>query len=174
MGLGRIGVLGLNLQNCSREGLLDTPIGQLGFELRASCLLGRHSTTCASLLALFCIGYFQDMVLWTISLGWLQTMILLIFASWVARITVVVSHQHSAFGPFFHLSFLLAMSPARVTFCPHLLAWLTSVHPWDLSYEVTSSRNFYLTPTSKSCSCVSFMCWQHPIRSFHCIHPPVL
>jgi hypothetical protein len=32
----------------------------LGCKLRESCLLGRHSTTSATLLALFCVGYFQD------------------------------------------------------------------------------------------------------------------
>jgi hypothetical protein len=40
-------------------------------------------------------GFFRDRVLWTICLGWLQTAILLISASWVARITGV-SHQHPA------------------------------------------------------------------------------
>jgi hypothetical protein len=34
-------------------------------------------------------GFFQDTVLWTIFLGWLWTMILLISASWVAGITDV-------------------------------------------------------------------------------------
>jgi hypothetical protein len=38
---------------------------------------------------------FWDKVLWTICLGWLWTMIFLISASWVARITGV-SHQHLA------------------------------------------------------------------------------
>jgi hypothetical protein len=39
------------------------------------------------------LGFFQDRILWTIFPDWLQTMILLISASWVARITGV-SHQH--------------------------------------------------------------------------------
>jgi hypothetical protein len=38
---------------------------------------------------------FWDKVLWTICLGWLWTMIFLISASWVARITGV-SHWHPA------------------------------------------------------------------------------
>jgi hypothetical protein len=38
-------------------------------------------------------GYFQDRFWWTICLGWLWTLILLICASQVARITDV-SHQH--------------------------------------------------------------------------------
>jgi hypothetical protein len=37
----------------------------------------------------FCDGYFQDRFSWTICLGWLWTAILLISASWVARITDV-------------------------------------------------------------------------------------
>jgi hypothetical protein len=45
--------------------------GSMGFELRASLLLGRHSTTRASLPVLFCVGYFQDRILRIISLGWL-------------------------------------------------------------------------------------------------------
>jgi hypothetical protein len=43
--------------------------------------------------ALFLWWVFQDMVSWTICPGWLRTMILLISASWVARITGV-SHWH--------------------------------------------------------------------------------
>jgi hypothetical protein len=43
-------------------------------------------TTWATLSTQFCAGYFRDRVLWTISLGRLQTMILLISASWVPRI----------------------------------------------------------------------------------------
>jgi hypothetical protein len=46
-------------------------------------------------LALFYDRFFQDRVSWTICLGWLWTMILLISASWVARITDV-SHRHPA------------------------------------------------------------------------------
>jgi hypothetical protein len=48
------------------------------------------STTSATLPALF--GYFQHRVLWTVCLGWLWTLILLISASWIARI-IGVSHQ---------------------------------------------------------------------------------
>jgi hypothetical protein len=60
-----------------------TKLKFLRFELRASCLLGRHSTTSAPLPTLFCVGYFQDRVWWIICLGWLQIPILLIAASWV-------------------------------------------------------------------------------------------
>jgi hypothetical protein len=42
--------------------------------------------------ALFCDGYFRDRVSWTICSGWLWTLILLICASWIARITGV-SHR---------------------------------------------------------------------------------
>jgi hypothetical protein len=47
----------------------------LGFELKASYLLGRHSTT----WALFCVGYFWDGISWTICPDWLWTSILLSF-----------------------------------------------------------------------------------------------
>jgi hypothetical protein len=59
----------------------------MGFELRASCLLGKCSTIWASLPVLFSVGYFWDSVFWTIKPGWLQTEILRISASRVARIT---------------------------------------------------------------------------------------
>jgi hypothetical protein len=42
---------------------------------------------------LFCVGNFQDRVSPTICLWWLWTLMLLISASWVVRITGV-SHQH--------------------------------------------------------------------------------
>jgi hypothetical protein len=46
-----------------------------------------------------CVGYFQDMVSWTICLSWPPAMMLLISASQVTRITGV-SHQ----GPFLSCS----------------------------------------------------------------------
>jgi hypothetical protein len=58
-----------------------------GFELSVSCFLGRHSTTWTTPLALLCVVFFQDRVSWTICLDWLQTTILVISASWVARTT---------------------------------------------------------------------------------------
>jgi hypothetical protein len=50
----------------------------------------------------FMMGFFQGSVSWTICLGWVQTVILLISASWVARITGV-SHKCLA-GLFLRLS----------------------------------------------------------------------
>jgi hypothetical protein len=61
----------------------------LGFELRTSLLVGRCCTTWATLPTLFCVGYFWDRISWNICLGWLWTFILLISASWGARITGV-------------------------------------------------------------------------------------
>jgi hypothetical protein len=58
----------------------------LGFKLMAYTL--SHSI-------LLCEGFFWDRVSWTICLVWLQTMILLISATWVARITGM-SHQYPA------------------------------------------------------------------------------
>jgi hypothetical protein len=54
--------------------------------------LNSGPTPLATLPAFFCDGFFQDRVSWTSCPGWLQTVILLISASWVARITGV-SHQ---------------------------------------------------------------------------------
>jgi hypothetical protein len=70
-----------------------------GLNSRASCLLGRHSITWATLLALFlCVlGIFRDRVSWTACLDWLRTTVLLISASWVAR-RIDVNLQCSA-GP---------------------------------------------------------------------------
>jgi hypothetical protein len=48
----------------------------LGVKLRA------YTTLWAILPAVFCDGFFQDRVSWTVCLGWLWTMILLISASW--------------------------------------------------------------------------------------------
>jgi hypothetical protein len=55
--------------------------------------LNSRPTPWATPPALFCVGFFWDRVSQTISPGWLQTSILLISASWVARITGV-SHWH--------------------------------------------------------------------------------
>jgi hypothetical protein len=46
----------------------------------------------ATLPAHFCDCFFQDRISWTICLIWLQTVILLISASWVTRITGI-SHR---------------------------------------------------------------------------------
>jgi hypothetical protein len=67
----------------------------LGFELRASCLLGRCSTTYSTPLILFNVEYFQDERSQTICPGWPPTTILLISAAYIARITCV-SQWYSA------------------------------------------------------------------------------
>jgi hypothetical protein len=51
----------------------------------------------------FCDGIFQDRVSWTICLDWFWTVILLISASCVARITGV-SHRYPAWNSFLSLS----------------------------------------------------------------------
>jgi hypothetical protein len=63
-----------------------------------SCLKGRPSTAWVTPSTLYCIGYFQDSVLQTIFLGWHQTLILLISASWVARITGMKHHWENSFN----------------------------------------------------------------------------
>jgi hypothetical protein len=70
----------------------------LGLELRTSSLLGRPFTTWATSPALFwcmCVGYFQDRTSQSTYLGWPWTVILLISASFLARIPGV-SHWRPA------------------------------------------------------------------------------
>jgi hypothetical protein len=62
----------------------------VGFKLRASHLLGGTLP-----FALFCVRYFQGRISWTICPSWPQTSILLISASWAARI-IGMSHRHLA------------------------------------------------------------------------------
>jgi hypothetical protein len=61
--------------------------------------LNSGSTPWATPPATFCDGSFQYRVLWTICLGWFWTVILLISASWVARI-IGLSHQCPTFHDF--------------------------------------------------------------------------
>jgi hypothetical protein len=82
----------------------------LEFELKAFTL--SHST-----IPIF-VKVFWDRVSWTTCLGWLQTMILLISASWVARITGV-SHQRPAtsLNPYSVHSYVLDTSFFLKMFC---------------------------------------------------------
>jgi hypothetical protein len=65
----------------------------------ASCLLGKHSYHLSHSTGPFLCWVFRDRVSRTIYPGWLQTMILLIAASWVARI-MGVSHWCPAWNCF--------------------------------------------------------------------------
>jgi hypothetical protein len=44
----------------NRQSFIIIYFAVLGFEIRASHLVGRHSTTGATLPALFCVGYSQE------------------------------------------------------------------------------------------------------------------
>jgi hypothetical protein len=70
----------------------------------------------ATLLALFCDGYFLYRVLWTICLDWLRTLILLVSAFWVARI-IGVSHQHPVYLFIFPSSLLGYIHSTWVIYC---------------------------------------------------------
>jgi hypothetical protein len=88
-----------------------------GFELQSSSFqlfiffflwcwdLNSGSTPWATLPALFCDRSFRDRVSWTVCLGWLRTTILLIPASWIARI-VGMSHWRLAVHLFWCRFFL--------------------------------------------------------------------
>jgi hypothetical protein len=77
----------------------------LGFEITASCLLGRPFTTWTTPPALLCFGCLRDRVERTICPGWLLPKILLMCTSWVARITGM-SHQYPPL--FFYMSMLIS------------------------------------------------------------------
>jgi hypothetical protein len=72
------------------------------FELSASQLLGRCFYCLSHSSIPFWNGFFQDRVLWSICWGWLRIAILLISASWVARITGM-SHWSQVSRPHFLL-----------------------------------------------------------------------
>jgi hypothetical protein len=68
---------------------------ELEFELKASGLQSKFSTVLSHTSSPFYSGYFEDEVSRIICPGWPQTVILLILASKLARITGV-SHQRQA------------------------------------------------------------------------------
>jgi hypothetical protein len=74
-----------------RNGFSVSPGKMVAMDLlyivRVLYLLGRLSITWAISPALICVRYIPDKVSPTIYQGWLQTATLLIFASWVAKIT---------------------------------------------------------------------------------------
>jgi hypothetical protein len=88
----------------------------LGFEFRASCLLGRRCTSWTTLPALFCVGYFQDRVSWNACPSWPWTIVLLISASQVAGI-IDMSHWHLAMLMFCNLYTLEGFMPFRYILC---------------------------------------------------------
>jgi hypothetical protein len=97
----------------------------LGFELRASRLLDRHSTYILShsTSPIFLWRVFQARVLRTICLGWLWTSILLISASWVARI-IGVSHRHPAISFYFSsIYFLVLCTAPHMPQCCLFVSW---------------------------------------------------
>jgi hypothetical protein len=77
----------------------------------------------------FAKGFFQDKISWTIFSGWLWTMILLISASWVARITGV-SHWHLASIYFLRWPLYVAeVNPELTTYVPQASLKVTILLP---------------------------------------------
>jgi hypothetical protein len=64
----------------------------------------------------FFFFFFWGRISWTICPGWLQTAILLISVSWVARITGV-SHWHP-----------VELHILKIAFTAILITWITGVH----------------------------------------------
>jgi hypothetical protein len=87
----------------------------LGLELRSYTL--SHSP------ALYVLGYFRDRVLQTICPGWIWTMILMISASWVARITGV-SLQCQALLLFWRCYSLIMLHTMNGMVLIQMSAWL--------------------------------------------------
>jgi hypothetical protein len=83
----------------------------------------------------FCAGFFKIGSCRTICLGWLSTAILLIFASWIVRITGV-SHLHRAVRIFF--------SPGDIVILK--LLWDRYSHFW---FILISDSMIYLFPSFK-------------------------
>jgi hypothetical protein len=89
------------------------------FELWAPCLQGRCSTAWNTPPVPLCSGYYRDGVSQTLCLGWRQTVILLILASQLVRITSM-SHQQVAFFLFdlvFYSNKILNMCTALCNPC---------------------------------------------------------
>jgi hypothetical protein len=90
--------------------------------------------------ALFCDGLFWNRVPWTICPGWLQTVILLISASWVARITGVSHRCWLQLRFLFLLARLNKHDFKELYLCPispHCLKSITICqnHPWSWSHD---------------------------------------
>jgi hypothetical protein len=80
-------------------------------------------------------GFFEIGAHWTICSGWLWTMILLISASWVARITGL-SHWHLA-GYTFLCAFYLLHSLEKDIYAPSSKRWqellsINNLYKWSL------------------------------------------
>jgi hypothetical protein len=89
------------------------------------------------------LGFFQHRVLWTICLGWLQTVILLIFASWVARL--IYRHEPLAPGCLPSLSFFGETG-----------VWIRALHLQSM-HSTTSATPIFLFVISNfqlPCNCI--------------------
>jgi hypothetical protein len=138
---------------------------------------------------LFCEGFcFLIMSQGTICRGWLCTMILLISASWVARITGV-SHRHPAQAiflmPYFNYPFKnkitqmwMKLAPSNIVDTCVFILFLVALHSIDFYQQVQreSTSNFLsLSPFQKTSSnrlvmrkvCVTVFSIQEPIKQLN-------
>jgi hypothetical protein len=132
----------------------------LEVELRASHLLGRHSTSWVTPPSpFFCVEYFQNKVLWIICQGWLQTSIFLISASWVAKITAVSHPQLACFILWDRMS-ICSSNCSWTHDIPTSASWVLGIY--RLAGNTTSG---FLTPTG---NCILKMC-HTPVKLIHVI-----
>jgi hypothetical protein len=115
----------------------------------------------------FCERFFSRWILWTICPGWLRTMILLISASWVARVTGV-SHLRPALLWFwiFYSVATLKQSDFEITISMHKLNKEISVNLWFCKYvkykqNVLYCLKLYLWKSTRT-ACYGFCVVQNP------------
>jgi hypothetical protein len=158
---------------CERE-YWGVFLAALEFELKASHLLGRHSYS-------YCLSHPTSPFLWwvflrdrvsrTVCLGWLWTVILLISASWVARI-IGVSHQCPA-----HYWFLLGKCCTTWAIMPFLFALVIfeiESHFFPLWVAGPQSSYLYFPKYLGWQACTtthSFFCWDRVLWTFCLVWP---
>jgi hypothetical protein len=97
----------------------------------------------------FCVCYYRDRVLWTICWGWLETMVLLMSASWVARITCVNHFKFNNSQPWVHIK----VKTWRDLGEKKPIAW---AHSREISQKfVLRTTNFIFSPKKKYPSSLS-------------------
>jgi hypothetical protein len=111
---------------------------------------------------------FQDRVLRTICQGWLQTMVLLISASWVVRITEV-RYQQLAWASFFVCLFACLLVCFGLFYLFGLLfSWLGSfVLFWSWTQKITASSKEELYNSRLNCTSILNKTYSYLLSSMY-------